>query len=184
MMEIAFGLVLLILSAAVVLLFAMFGELASRVPDRNSAAAKSRVQPVDGALIGRTPERWPTSLSHLADADVGLLLVLSTSCASCRQVAKQLSAELVRNGAGRIDILVSSASRDFGEDFVQQHGLGRIPYFVDEGGDWVKNEFGVMISPTGLVFKKGRLDAALLFQDLAALQAAAISAPLAEVARR
>jgi len=82
-----------------------------------------------------------------------------------------------RDEADEIAILVSSPSRDRGEDFVQQHGLARFPYFVDEGGDWVQDEFGVMMSPTGLVMREGRLDAAMVFQDVAALRAAALSAP-------
>jgi len=183
-MEIVFGLALLVIVGAVVLLFAMFGELASRLPRRDSGASDTRVQPLEEALIGRAPDTWPASLSDLAAAESGLLLVLSTACASCRQVAKQLSAEPIRNGAEPIAVLVSCGTQDSGEDFVQQHGLGRIPYFVDKGGDWVKNEFGVKMSPSGLVFRKGRLDSALLFQDLEALRAAGGHAPLADKVRR
>jgi hypothetical protein len=180
MMQIVLGLALLVLAGAVVLLFAMFGELASRLPRRDSGASDTRVQLLDGALIGRVTNTWPASLSELAVAESAVLLVLSTACASCQQVAKQLSAELIRNGADDIAVLISCGTQDSGEDFVQQHGLSGIPYFIDKGGDWVKNEFGVTMSPTGLIFRKGRLDSALLFQDLVALRAAAVKAPLAE----
>ena len=183
MIQVVFALVLLVLSAAVVLLFAMMGELASRVPPPEGGRRDQKVTELDGARVGRAPDAWPDELASLADAQPGLLLVLSTACGSCGEIARQLSAEFARGQGDDVAVLVSSATRDSGEEFVQRHGIGRVRYFVDEGGDWVRREFGVMASPTGLVFREGRLDQALVFQDVAALRARAAAAP-AEAARR
>ena len=173
MMGIVFGFVLLVLGGAIVLLFAMFGELGSRVPQPDHSAKNKTVQPLDEARIGRTPDSWPAALSGLSTAESGILLLLSTTCSTCREVAQQLSSELTRGKADQIYVAVSASNSDAGEDFIQKQGLGRAPYFVDTSMDWVKNEFGVVISPSGLVFRNGRLESALLFQDLAALRRAA-----------
>ena len=184
MIGIVFGFVLLVLVGAVVFLFASFGELASRVSQPDHSVKDKTVDPLDDALIGRTPDSWPAGLSGLSTAESGLLLVLSTACAGCRQVAQQLSSELTRGKADQIYVLLSTSDSEAGEDFIQRQGLGRAPYFVDKGGDWVNNEFGVMTSPSGLVFRNGRLESALLFRDLAALRTAAAKPQHAEMARR
>lgn len=172
MIEVAFALALLVLAGAVVLLFAMLGELASRVPPPDGGKPDQRVEPLADALIGNAPDAWPGSLTHLSSAGDGLLVVLSTVCQSCRRVAGQLSPELAADGGRPFAILISAPSRDKGEDFAQQHALSRFPYFVDVNGDWVTRAFGVVTSPCGLVLREGRLETALQFQDFAAVEAA------------
>jgi hypothetical protein len=173
-MDIVFAFVLLVMAAALVLLFAMMGALASRVPDPDKPADRSQsVRPLEEARLGHSPAVWPTGLSRLASADKSLLLVLSTACGSCVDVAKQLSGDVARDQAGDIAVLVSCPGRDAGEDFVHRHGLAAVAHLVDEGGAWVKSEFNVMMSPTGLVFQDGRLESALMFADLDALRTAA-----------
>jgi hypothetical protein len=173
-MDIVFAFVLLVLAGSLVLLFAMMGALASRVPDPARPADRSQsVRSLEQARLGHSPAVWPPGLSRLASADKSLLLVLSTACGSCVDVAKQLSADVTRDRAGDIAVVVSCADRDAGEDFVHRHGLKAVAHLVDEGGTWVKSEFDVMMSPTGLVFHDGRLESALMFADLDALRTAA-----------
>lgn len=178
MMEIFFGAVLLVLVAAVVLLFAMFGELTSRLPtDREQAAARDpEVRPLEDARIGVEPRSWPDGLAGLSAAGVADIdearpvLVLSTACATCKDVAEQLSEELDRGGGGDLAVVVSTAERERGEQFVERYGLHRLAHHVDEGGRWVAGEFNVRMSPTALVMRGGRLESAHVFQDVQALR--------------
>ncbi|TDC69473.1 hypothetical protein E1200_08395 [Actinomadura sp. GC306] len=195
MMEIFFGAVLLILAAAVVLLFAMFGELTSRLPtERAEAAARDpEIWPLEDARLGTAPAGWPGGLAGLAagaadrdadrDADRNAdrnadrdaarpVLVLSTACSTCKDVAAQLSEELDRGAGGDMAVVVSTAERARGERFVQRYGLHRLAHYVDEGGAWVAEEFNVRMSPTALVVRDGRLESALVFQDVQALRTA------------
>ncbi|WP_433467846.1 hypothetical protein [Spirillospora sp. CA-128828] len=173
-MEIFFGAVLLILAGAVVLLFAMLGELTSRLPtERETAAARDpEVWPLEDARLGAEPGRWPAELAgRAADLDAAqTLLVLSTACSTCKDVAQQLSDELDRGAGNDMAVVVSTAEQARGERFVQQYGLQRLTHYVDEGGDWVAGEFNVRMSPTALVMRGGRLESALVFQDVEAVR--------------
>jgi hypothetical protein len=175
MIEIFFGAVLLILVAAVVLLFAMLGELNSRLPTEREAAATrdDTIAPLEDALLGAEPGSWPQPLrDRLAGAGgPGIALVLSTACATCKDVATQVADELDRGGAGDLAVIVSTADRDRGEQFVRRYGLERVAHYVDEGGTWVSEAFNVRMSPTALVMRNGRLESALVFQDVQALRA-------------
>lgn len=172
MIQVVTALALLVLAGAVVLLFAMLGELASRVPPPDGGRPDQTLVPLDEALVGNVPDTWPGSLAHLSSASEGVLVVLSTVCQSCRRIAGQLTPELGVGDGRPFAILISSPGRDLGEDFAHQHALGRFPYFVDENGDWVTRAFGVLSSPSALLLREGRLEAALQFRDLTALQAA------------
>jgi hypothetical protein len=172
-MEIVFGAVILILAAAIVLLFAMLGELNSRLPGDQSAARRgSDVFPLEDAALGVRPATWPAELPRIDSADPRTVLVLSTACATCEDVAKQLDDELSGGGGGDMAVVLSTGDRQRAEDFMRRHGLHRLPVYVDEGGDWVGEELGVRVSPTALVMSSGRLESALIFQDVSALRAA------------
>jgi hypothetical protein len=172
--EIFFGVVLLLVAGAVVLLFAMLGELSSRLPTERAAAPRTgEVRPLDEALLGTEPNVWPASLPPLAEDDDSprtLLLVLSTVCATCSSVAKQVSAELDQGGGGDLAIVLSTGDRRRAEQFVDEYGLGRLPLHIDENGAWVAGEFGVRMSPTALVFRHGKLDSAVIFDDVNAVR--------------
>jgi hypothetical protein len=163
-MELVLALVVLILAAAVVLLFAMLGELASRVSGTENRRPSQDVRPVPEARVGAEPTRWPAELAGYATADRALVVVLSTACGTCEAVA----AQLVDAAAGDMAIVVSCASRESGEIFVERHKLTFLPHYVDVNGDWVQGETGVAVSPSGLAFHRGRLDSALTFADLSA----------------
>jgi bacterioferritin-associated ferredoxin len=182
-MEVVFAVALLVLAAAVVLLYAMVAELASRTPAAEGRSTALR--PVPDAPLGRAPAAWPAALAGLAQRDTALLLVLSTACGSCADVAAQLRAAERADPAAAADIglVISCGTADAGREFLQTHGLAGFPHLIDEDGGWVSEEFEVRVSPTGLVLHGGQLEAALLFSDLTALRAAAVPGR-AEDARR
>jgi hypothetical protein len=172
-MDVFFGFVLLVLAGAVVLLFAMLGELTARLPALGVSYRDPSVRPLEEARLGQVPSTWPAPLSQVVEAtDPALLLVLSTACASCEDVAVQLADELERGGMQQTAVVVSCGDRANGEDFVERHGLRRLPCYIDEDGSWVTGAFGVQTSPTGLLIRDRRLESALLFADVAALRAA------------
>jgi len=168
-MLVLFGFALLVLAAAMVVLFAMMGELSSRVPEPGSIQRDTTVRPVEEAKIGHAPGVWPEGLPDPAGA---VLLVLSTACGSCKQVAEQLGADRAHTDWPELAVVVSTAGRQTGQEFVAAHGLDRFPHYIDEGGEWIMGEFGVQLSPTALVLRSGKLTSAYVFNDVASLRKA------------
>jgi hypothetical protein len=166
-MLVLFGVALLILAAGVVVLFAMLGELAARVPEPGAAQHVPTVRPLEEALIGHTATVWPESLP---DARSAVLLVLSPVCGSCAEIARQLGERPGYAAWQELGVVVSAASRDAGLDFLARHGLQEFPNYVDEAGAWVGGAYGVRISPVALVLHGGRLAAAYSFNDIEALR--------------
>jgi hypothetical protein len=171
-MDVVFAAVLLLLAAAVVLLFAMMAELAARISTAGDGRRDLTLTPLEEARLGEAPGDWPEPLAAAAfTEDQTLLVVLSSACASCEDVAGQMSKELEAGEMPATAVLVSCGDRAIGEDFVHRHGLQRMPCYVDDGGAWVKEAFGVQTSPSALVIRRGRLESALVFTDLSALRA-------------
>lgn len=170
-MLVVFGVALLVLAAAVVVLFAMLAELASRVPDQSTPYRNPAVNPIEGARLGHSADVWPAGLPTM---DRTVLLVLSTICNSCEDVARQLVSDPGHTDWAEAALLISTGGRARGEDFVARHRLGVFPHFIDEGGKWASGEFGVQASPTALVFHGERLESAFEFNDVAALRAALV----------
>jgi hypothetical protein len=172
-MEILLGFVLLLLAGAVVLLFAMLGELTARLPTLDPRYSDPSVSPLEEAHVGSTPARWPQPLDDLVTgASPAVVLVLSTACASCETVGAQLSHELDRQEASRTGVLVSCPDEEAGGQLIHQYGLDRIPHHLDLGGRWISEQLGIRTSPTALVVHGGRLESALLFTQLGAVRAA------------
>lgn len=178
-----FGFGLLILAGAVVILFAMLGELNARtggLDDAGAAGSGGRtVRLLEGARIGAQPQQWPVSLAGVSNAAFQVVLVLSTSCNSCEQAAGQLGGVADPQDFA---LLISTNDRARGEDFIARHELSRLPHHIDVGGEWVTGELDVNISPAALVFQDGRLVSALLFNDMAVLSAAVF--PVKEAVRK
>src|SRR5574340_91912 len=149
---------LLVLAGAVVLLFAMLGELTARLPYLSLGYRDPFVKPLEEARLGATPTVWPEQLEGVADGgQASVLIVLSTSCVSCDNVAIQLQ-QRTRSGsmAGRA-VVVSCRDARTGENFVRRHSLDQLSYYIDERGDWLETSFGVRTSPTALVLREGVL---------------------------
>jgi hypothetical protein len=169
-MLVIFGFAVLLLAIGLVLLFAMFGELSARLAEAGMTRRSTMVRPLDKAWVGHSPGTWPAPLTGASRKPL-TLLVLSSSCTSCADVATQLVDKPGHADWDEVAVLVSTANQDTGEDFVVSHGLSGLPHYVDEGGSWIASELNVRHSPTALVFRDGRLTAAYIFHDVAALRA-------------
>lgn len=171
-MVIALVVILCLLSVGVVLLFAMMAELWSRLASLAPlSGVATAIRPLDEARIGASDIDWPIELSQvplLADAT---LVVLSTSCATCREVAGQLSSRGSGGSrlADRLFTVVSCPHEAVGEDFIQRYSLRDAPHFVDSRGEWARTQVGVQTSPSALVFRNGRLEKAFTFGSAEAL---------------
>jgi hypothetical protein len=156
--------VVLVLASAIVLLFAMLGELSSRVP-ASDEDGRRRLEPVDKARTGHRPETWPAELAHIDEQEYSLMLVLSSTCSSCEQIAGQVS-KMFDRGPANLAVVVACPARERGEHFAGVHGIDRGALYIDEDGVWSKRELGVDTSPAAVLFRNGRLQSALLFWDL------------------
>lgn len=169
-MLVVLGFAVLVLTIGMVVLFAMFGELSARVAQAGTKPRSTEVVPLEGVRLGRFPDRWPAGLL-IGGKGPSLLLVLSSACGSCMDIAGQLRDSPVDAGWDDMGILISTSHQQTGEEFVTSNGIGRFPHYVDEGGQWVMEQFDVSFSPSALVFQDGRLIAAYMFHDVAALRA-------------
>lgn len=161
------SIVVLLLAGAIVLLFAMLGELSSRVPASDQDASR-RLESIDTARTDHRPDNWPAELAHVGEQEYSLVLILSSSCSSCEQIAGQVSKVLDR-GPANLAVVVACPSRERGEHFAGVHGIDRGVLYIDEEGAWSKSELGVDTSPAAVLFRTGRLQSALLFWDLPAV---------------
>jgi hypothetical protein len=155
-------LALLLLTAAVVVLFAMVGELSTRIPE---AVEDSTVAPFTEFIAGASVSEWPGALGGLSHRRSATVLVLSSICVTCNKVADELSNYRSEKLAD-IGVVVSCALTPVGEEFVGQHSIGHLPHLVDAGGRWVSENFGVKTSPTALRFQDGVLVEAYSFSKL------------------
>lgn len=168
MIVILLAFMVLLLSAAVIVLFAMLGELYTRV----GPPADTAPRPLTEANIGQRPAAWPIELERLATADDTILLVLSSACGSCAQVATQLREQTKPLGDHEMGVVLSTADAESADVFLREHELPRDSVYVDVGGKWLVDAFGVQTSPSALVLRAGRLSSALAFTDVAALRTA------------
>jgi len=166
-----FGAVAVVLAAGMVVLFAMLGELSARVGTAGPAGGTGTVQLLTDAAVGHAPGRWPVGIAAQADADLAIVLVLSTTCTSCGQVAAQLRDHPELADPAGWSILVATEDPAHAEAFLARYALDRLPHDVDVDGGWARAEFGVHSSPTALVFRSGRLASAVSFADLTVLRA-------------
>jgi len=165
-----FGFTTLLLAAAIVALFAMMGALKASIDAGESGGGTVHVLP--DVPAGHAPDFVPESIGDLRGADRAVMLVLSTACSSCAEVARQLADEPRPVTAHDVFVVVSTPDRATGDAFRGQPGLAPLPCFVDEGGQWVSSEFNVRHSPSALVFRRGRLVSAMVFNDIATLRRA------------
>lgn len=157
MFEIILAITVVALTVAVVGLFAMMGELASRVPTSTPSDAETWPQVLDDARLGARPDDWPAELAELRDAAHGMLVVLSTSCTSCARIASGETGEFVIP-AEVSAVAIACPSDEVGRAFVAEHrSLQGRPVLIDPAGEWLRGAFDVSTSPSALVFSHGRL---------------------------
>ncbi|HEX4728493.1 MAG TPA: hypothetical protein VH298_11895 [Jatrophihabitans sp.] len=169
-MLILFAFALLILAVAVGMLFAMCAELASRSGGVASAEAEPvrYVRPLGRSSVYlRDSAAWPTELAGPRANDDFLLVVLSTSCATCNTIGEQLSnQDWAERSEGRLGVVVSTADREIAEEFIAKYRLNRLPCYLDVHGDWSAAALGLSVSPAGLIFHHGDLDETYVFNHI------------------
>lgn len=169
-MLIVLSFALLVLAAGMVVLFAMFGELSARVAEAGLVKRSTEVRSLDKVRLGHVPESWPQEIGRPGSGEY-TLLVLSSACTSCADIATQLTDDPRHADWDNMGVVISTGSLESGENFVTRHGLGRFPHYVDDRGEWVAGEFDVRFSPSALVLHDGALTAGYMFHDVAALRA-------------
>jgi hypothetical protein len=160
--------VLLLLTVAVIALFAMMGELNARVaaaplsdahagnPDPWASAREFRADP---------PAYWPKELGFRSATE--LIVVLSTACQTCSAF---LTGRLDDLHFANPSFVISTASADRAAIFRDSHPvLGEYKVFVDVMGEWAREQLHVDTSPTALLFRDGVPVAAFNMSDPTAL---------------
>jgi hypothetical protein len=154
----------LLLTAGVLLLYVMVGELASTAGFGSGAADNGASRPTYQEYEepkGRSVNPWPDSWKPLPQGS-GRVLALSTVCSSCQEITQ--NREALRSIASRdLLVVISAASRssaagmvaavrEFEEDLLGVH--------VDEHGDWLRHACGVDTSPTILFVRESTITSA------------------------
>lgn len=155
------GCALLLLAFAVVVLFAMIGSLASKLPEYGTAALPE-------IALGARPESIDFDAMAISP-DHRFLLVLSTLCSTCRKILTEISESSgVLNG--EIAIILIAGNLGEGNEVLDDAGLAGYPAYVDLEGDWTKSNLGLAQSPSLVVISNGHADAAFPVQRLADIE--------------
>jgi hypothetical protein len=181
MVEIVLGVAVFVLAVAVVGLFAMMGELTSRIPEPESLPDLHRlVHPstldsppephsIPEALLDAAPAEWPAELAVVRDAELAHVLVFGSTCVTCGRIANGETGPL-NVLPPPLAVVISCPLPKDGAEFLAKHPLVTdYPHLVDVGGTWLSSNFGVGISPSLLVFARGRLQSAHTFVAATAL---------------
>ncbi len=98
------------------------------------------------------------------------MLVLSSSCSSCRRIAEQHGElEAVFRG---YPVIVSCPDASRGAAFVKSSGISgsSLQVGLDPGGQWLRNECRLSESPSMVTFERGVIIEAVSFPDLVTLR--------------
>jgi len=185
MIELVLAVAVLVLTGAVILLYAMVGELAARFEESVLGnSVRSFVRPLPDAPLNKSPKSWPAALTGISHARPGALLVFSTSCMSCERLAPLLPSAIESFPISDVALAIASPRRDLAESFVERHGLQLVRPWIDDGGKWLRDDVGVTTSPVCLIFDVGQLTAALSFSDFSILGDALLKTDLLPLERR
>lgn len=160
---------LTLLVVAVIGLFAMMGELSSKVAD--AASSDSTLIPIGSARLGVLPESWPTDLSDVKQAPHALIVVLSTACSACARVASGATGPLPVSEGCPLALVISSKDNVSGGRFVADHPVldGR-PTLIDVEGTWITAAYQINTSPSVLVLENGVLTHAFTFTSVRSIE--------------
>lgn len=168
MVDLVLSVAVFLLTIAVVGLFAMMGELASRVPQAQDQQVPQVMppEPISEIQLGVVPPDWPTELAHLSTADRAVIVVLSTLCTSCGRVASGQTGPLT----GVSGLIISCPRPSKGNEFLSENPMLRDHRVaLDVAGEWLTTHLGIDVSPSVLVFERGRLLSAHTFVSAASL---------------
>jgi hypothetical protein len=143
---------LVLLTIAVAVLFAMMGELANRNVDSPTGSVGSGpAVPLEEVRVGLSTSDLPSSFRSGA----GVVMVFSTSCRACNKLAPQ-AAEFFRDyPVNLIGVLVTAGSAASAHDFVAKHDLAALPVEIDLDGQTSREVLGVSSSPAAVAVNDG-----------------------------
>jgi len=166
---------ILLLTCAVIVLFAMMGEVASRLGD--SVARPTTTRDLLDANLGKAPTWWPAPID--ADSPPSLALILSTSCQVCVKVSRSLAELGPDSLSDQTALVISCPNFDRGWSFAEEFALPNIggTLVIDDRGEWARNELNIDISPSIVTFEGGTILAAYAFGSLDDLPPLAFAQP-------
>lgn len=138
-------------------------ELASRIAVPSGTA--ETLVPVP--IVARLQRPMPASLAAPDDSSV-VILVLSTICRSCSEIAAQLAEGLAESSELRI--VLSAPSRESALEFIAGSNLSDFRIYVDVQGAWTTGALGVAQSPMVAVVRGASVLAGYAISDVAALR--------------
>lgn len=157
-----------IMTVAVLVLFAMLAEVWARQPSDSPVTAQAQVdgaQPLPG-FVERTIEKWP-QIENVTPSDA--VLVLSTSCVACNGLASDW--KFIPPGlAKRIGVAVVAPSEDAARQKSAEWLLDAAAFeYVDVAGRWVGEEFGISSSPVLVHVSNQRATRAVIIEHVSQL---------------
>lgn len=164
-MNVVFAIAILLLAVSVIVLFAMLGELASRLQS-TSASRDLSYQPLelaDTTIPGEFPSPLPSGLDTV--------VALSSACLSCRALlrdAKDLFDALGSKGG----VILACRSEEDGKGFLTQAGVSaarRSLIALDPGGEWLRHHLELDVSPS-VIFLSGADPRGFAFGSVQALR--------------
>jgi hypothetical protein len=181
MVEIVLSVAVFLLTVAVIGLFAMMGELSSRLPDPGPLSGPDgpgrpvRPSTVDGmdvvphphpvpeARLGAGPAEWPPELAAVRDAERAHVVVFGSTCVTCQRIAGGETGPLDAL-TPPLAVVVSCPLPKDGTEFLRRHPMVTdYPHLIDVGGSWLQANFDMNTSPSVLVFEHGKLRSAYTF---------------------
>lgn len=160
---------LALLAVAVCVLYAMVGELASRVlrPDELRRPVQAlETKPIDGISLGAAVPAVPAVLGSPDDRQVAAptdfgLVVLTTICTSCRAFASAFGrSPTARRLPEPLFVLVSAPTPADAQRFAVETGLRDVPdltVLFDELGRWCHRSIGLNVAPSFIRVVDGRI---------------------------
>jgi hypothetical protein len=150
----------LLLCIATAILFAMVGQLAARLPEFQGQQA-GPVQRLEELERGRPAPSWaapPAPLGNGHGQSLYGLLVLSTICTTCSQLAKELAARAPDSLPLPLKLVLSTPLKRADADaYVRRYRLDAYRPLIDEQGARCKDDLGLMISPALVMIRQGRI---------------------------
>lgn len=155
-----FSITILLTVVALLGLFAMMGELSSKVDaisssgGGNESVHSSWGFELEDWTSPRQPVDLPQELSSLEGQAASIILVLSTTCASCSTLVDQGLSALHRPAAKGLGVGIALATqgRSSAALWLADHEalIDQFPLFVDETGSWSRQYLGVDMSPSAV----------------------------------
>lgn len=133
---------LVLLTLAVSVLAAMIGELGIRLQEQVSRNPSS-MEPLTQAAVGARVTSFPGGKE--APSSDYQLVILSSTCRTCSEVARELTAN--RGTLPDVFLVVSAPTAEHAGQFIDDTGIAVLKPLIDGGGAWVRQTLNIDVSP-------------------------------------